>query len=174
MKTDPRYPIGCFEAPATISPGDRAAYMARLASAPARLRAAVTGLSDTQLDTPYREGGWTIRRVVHHVPDSHMNAFIRFKLALTENEPVIKPYDEAAWALLSDASDTPIDTSLRLLENLHERWMILLRGIGDAAWHRRFIHPELGPVPLDTCLALYAWHGDHHIAHVAALNFARG
>ena len=155
MSSDPRYPIGRFEWPAEIS------------------------LADAQLDTPYREGGWTVRQVIHHVPDSHMNAFIRFKLALTEDEPVTKPYDEAAWALLNDATQTPVETSLRLLENLHERWVVLLGGIAESDWKRRFVHPELGSPPgrsmtLENNLALYAWHGDHHIAHITALGFGRG
>ena len=163
---DPRYPIGRFAWPSSVTPEDRAGYIARIAAAPARLRAAIEGLTDAQLDTPYRPGGWSIRQVVHHVPDSHLNAYIRFKLALTEEEPTIKPYDEAAWAQLSDSAKTPLETSLRLLEALHERWVVLLNGITDAQWKRRFRHPELGPVVLEGQLALYAWHGDHHIAHV--------
>jgi len=173
MSRDPRYPIGPFAWPAEVSAADRAAFIARIAAAPERLRHAVKGLTEAQLDTPYREGGWTVRQVIHHVPDSHMNAFIRFKLALTEDEPVIKPYDEASWARLNDAVDAPVETSLRLLESLHERWVVLLDGIAETGWKRRFVHPELGPVSLENNLALYAWHGDHHVAHIMALGFRR-
>jgi hypothetical protein len=169
--SDPRYPIGRFEWPRAVSPAERVEHMARIAGTPARLREAVGGLTEAQLDTPYRTGGWTVRQVVHHLPDSHMNAFIRFKLALTEDDPVVKPYDEAAWALLNDATETPVETSLLLLENLHARWVVLLAGIPDSAWTRRFVHPQLGPVTLENNLALYAWHGDHHIAHITALGF---
>ena len=167
--TDPRYPIGRFQAPESISPQDRTRYIESIGSAPARLRAAVRGLSDAQLDTPYRAGGWTVRQVVHHVPESHMNAYIRFKLALTEMDPVIKPYDEDAWAKLNDIPAAPIEASLSLLEHLHLRWVVLLRGMSETAWKRRYIHPEYGKaVPLDEVLANYAWHGDHHIAHVTS------
>ena len=147
---------------------DRARYIETIASAPARLRAAVTGLSAAQLDTPYREGGWTVRQVIHHVPDSHMNAYIRFKLALTETDPVIKPYDEAAWARLNDIADTPVETSLALLDALHQRWVILMRGMSEEEWKRRYHASRVWPgaMPLEHTLALYAWHCDHHIAHV--------
>jgi hypothetical protein len=166
--SDPRYPIGKFHAPESISAGDRPRYIEIIASAPARLRAAVAGLSARQLDTPYREGGWTIRQVVHHVPESHMNAYIRFKLALTEMDPVVKPYDEAAWARLNDIADTPVETSLGLLDCLHQRWVIVMRGMTENDWAKRYIHPESdrGAMPLDVVLAMYAWHCDHHIAHV--------
>src|SRR5690242_7273859 len=132
MSDDPRYPIGKFQWPASVSAGDRAHYIESLASAPARMREAVRGLNDNQLDTPYREGGWSVRQVVHHVPESHMNSYIRFKLALTEDEPVIKPYDEGAWAKTNEVADTPIETSLGLLECLHQRWVTLLRGMGES------------------------------------------
>jgi uncharacterized damage-inducible protein DinB len=165
--TDPRYPIGKFEAPRSISAQDRAGLIDNVATAPARLRTAVRGLSDKELDTPYRDGGWTVRQVIHHVPESHMNAYIRFKLALTEQDPVIKPYDEAAWARLPDNAGASIESSLRLLEHLHERWVVLMRAMEEEAWKRRYIHPEQGrAVPLEEVLALYSWHGDHHIAHV--------
>jgi hypothetical protein len=121
------------------------------------------------LNTPYREGGWTVRQVIHHVPDSHMNAYIRFKLALTEHEPTIKPYEEAAWAELSDTRDTPIEVSLALLENLHARWVILLRSMSEADFAKQFRHPALGVVPLEKNVALYAWHCRHHLAHITAL-----
>jgi hypothetical protein len=138
---------------------------------PARLREAVSGLTEAQLDAPYREGGWTIREVVHHVPDSHMNSYVRFKLALTENEPLIKTYDEAAWGRLRDVSSTPIEVSLQLLEALHTRWVCLLRSMTGGEWGRTLVHPEKmdvnnGRIRLDQMLAMYAWHGDHHVAHV--------
>ena len=166
-ENDLRYPIGKFRAPESISARDRARYVEIVASAPARLREAVSALSDTQLDTPYREGGWTVRQVVHHVPESHMNAYIRFKLALTETDPVVKPYDEAAWARLNDIAATPVETSLGLLDCLHRRWVILMHGMSDEDWKRKYIHPAQGrSQSLEYTLAMYAWHGDHHLAHV--------
>jgi hypothetical protein len=173
MSDDLRFPIGKFSWPANISAAEREDYISRIASTPARLRTALSGLSGEQLDTPYRDGGWTLRQVAHHVPDSHMNSYVRFKLALTEDNPAIKPYDEAAWALLTDSVDTPVETSLLLLDCLHQRWVTLLRGMTEAHWKKTFRHPELGPVSLEQSLALYAWHGDHHIAHVTALRSRR-
>jgi uncharacterized damage-inducible protein DinB len=140
-----------------------------IAAAPAALRKAVEGLTEAQLDTPYRPGGWSVRQVAHHVPDSHMNAYVRFKLAVTEDSPTIKPYDEAAWAELADVKTVPVATSLALLDAVHERWVAFLRSLGEADWARTFRHPELGVVPLEKNLALYAWHGRHHVAHVTAL-----
>ena len=140
----------------------------------ARLRAAVKGLSEQQLDTPYRPDGWTVRQVLHHVPDSHMNAFIRFKLALTEDEPTIKPYHEELWADLGDVRGTPPEVSLVLLESLQQRWNCLLRSLKPADWKRTFRHPELGLMDLDTTLAMYAWHGRHHTAHVTSLREREG
>ncbi|HVW87699.1 MAG TPA: bacillithiol transferase BstA [Bryobacteraceae bacterium] len=169
MSADARFPIGRFAWPGAVSVEDRSGHISRIESAPARLREAVSGLSESQLDTPYREGGWTLRQVVHHVPESHMNSYIRFKLALTEPEPTIKPYDEDAWARLADIAVTPVETSLALLESLHARWINLLRGMTETDWKRNFIHHEIGPVSLEKNLALYAWHGDHHIAHVTGL-----
>ena len=174
MSDDLRFPIGKFRRPESVSATDRARYIEGIESAPARLREAVAGLEDVQLNTPYREGGWTLRQVVHHVPDSHMNSYIRFKLALTEDEPVIKPYDEAAWAQLGDTSATPVEVSLNLLERLHERWVRLLLSLSEADWKRTFRHPESGILSLETNLALYAWHGDHHIAHVNNLRTRKG
>jgi hypothetical protein len=133
------------------------------------LRAAVAGLSEAQLDTPYRDGGWTVRQVVHHVPESHMNAYIRFKLALTENEPTVKAYDEAAWAETPEVRKTPVEVSLAMLAHLHARWVILLESMSDADFAKMFRHPELGAVPLERNLALYAWHGKHHVAHITSL-----
>jgi len=138
------------------------------------MRAAVAGLTPERFDTPYRPGGWTVRQVVHHVPDSHMNAYVRFKLALTENEPTIKPYEEAAWAELADSASTPADVSLTLLETLHDRWVRLLRSMTEADFARKFRHPQLGVVPLDKNLALYAWHGKHHVAHITSLRQRMG
>jgi len=167
---DPRYPIGEFRAPESISPEDRARYIETIASAPARMRQAVSGISAAQLDTPYRAGGWTARQVIHHVPDSHMNAYIRFKMALTETDPVIKPYDETAWAQLSDTAGTPVETSLSLLESLHQRWVVLMRALAAEDWRKKFIHPEHGQsFTLEHALASYAWHCDHHIAHVKSV-----
>jgi hypothetical protein len=138
------------------------------------MRAAVAGLTPERFDTPYRPGGWSVRQVVHHVPDSHMNAYVRFKLALTENEPTIKPYEEAAWAELADSASTPVDVSLTLLETLHDRWVRLLRSMTEADFARKFRHPQLGVVPLDKNLALYAWHGKHHVAHITSLRQRMG
>ena len=136
---------------------------------PARLREAVAGLSDPQLDTPYRDGGWTVRQLAHHVPDSHMNSYIRFKLALTEDDPTIKPYMEDRWAELSESRQAPIEVSLALLDSLHQRWMLVLRSLTEADWKRTFRHPKLGPMTLEKNLALYSWHGKHHVAHVTKL-----
>ena len=142
---------------------------------PVPLRAAVTDLSPAQLDTAYRDGGWTVRQVVHHVPDSHLNAYTRLKLALTEDEPVIKPYDEARWAELADVQVTPVETSLTLLECLHRRWVLLLRSLGPKDMSRRFRHPEQNrSIGLDEVLAMYAWHGRHHVAHITSLRSRMG
>jgi uncharacterized damage-inducible protein DinB len=171
---DPRYPIGKFSFPQSITPEQRAQWIGEIAAAPAQLRASIQGLSTQQLDTPYRDGGWTVRQVIHHVPESHMNAYIRFKLALTEAEPTIKPYDESAWAKLPDVADTPLETSLAMLDALHDRWVRVLRKIDGAEWQRTFRHPEIGVVKLDGVLALYAWHGKHHTAHVTSLRDRMG
>ena len=169
MITDLRYPIGRFTRPASLTDASRAAAIAAIADTPKQLRNAVHGLSDTQLDTPYRPGGWTVRQTVHHVADSHMNSYIRWRLALTESEPVIHPYDQTAWAELTDARTAPVELSLQLVENLHARWVLLLKSLSDADFARTFRHPELGLVRLDTNLALYAWHGRHHAAHITSL-----
>lgn len=167
--SDLAYPIGKFVWDGPTGTADRARRIEEIAAAPAALRAAVAGFTAEQLDTPYRPGGWTVRQVCHHVPDSHLNAYVRFKLAMTEDAPTIKPYDEAAWAELADVRTVPVATSLALLEALHERWVAFLRSLGDADWARTFRHPELGVVPLEKNVALYAWHGRHHVAHVTAL-----
>jgi uncharacterized damage-inducible protein DinB len=171
---DPRYPVGRFRVEGDIGPEQRREWIEQIAETPARLREAVAGLSDEQLDTPYRDGGWTVRQVVHHVPDSHANAYIRVKLGLTENDPVIKPYDEAAWALLDDVRATPIEVSLTLLELLHVRLVHVLRAIRDDEWARTIQHPENGRMRLDYVLGLYAWHGRHHVAHVTRLRDRMG
>jgi hypothetical protein len=165
---DLRYPVGRFEFPASMTNTDLSEFVDQIAAAPSRLRAAVAGLSDAQLDTPYRPGGWTVRQVVHHVPDSHMNSYVRFRLALTEDSPTIKPYDEARWAELTDTR-LPVEPSLTLLESLHARWVPLLRSLSAADWKRTFRHPELGLVSLENNAALYAWHGRHHVAHITSL-----
>ena len=167
---DLRYPIGKFAFSGGSTERDREGWIADIAAAPARLRDAVRGLTAEQLDTPYRPGGWTVRQVVHHVPDSHLNAYVRFKLALTENAPTIKPYDEARWAELVDTRATPVETSLSLLDALHERWVILLRALGPADYARTFVHPEHGrALSLEWALAMYAWHSRHHVAHITSL-----
>src|SRR5207302_4283395 len=171
---DLSYPIGKYEHKASLSPTERENAIAQIAATPKRLRDAVAGLSHQQFDTPYRPGGWTVRQVVHHVPDSHMNSYMRFKLALTENEPAIKPYDEARWAELADTPATPVEVSLTLLESLHDRWVRLLRSMADVDFSRQFRHPELGAVRLDGNLALYAWHGKHHVAHITSLRGRMG
>jgi len=161
-----RFPIGRFQLPPTISAADRARYIEEIAAAPAAMRAAVKGMSEAKLNTPYRPGGWTIRQVVHHVPDSHMNAYIRMKLALTEDEPRITTYMEDLWAELPDSRVVPVETSLQLLESVQERWVALMRSMTDAQWQRAYMHPEQGRFPLDRQAALYAWHGKHHVAHI--------
>lgn len=173
---DLRYPVGKFEPPAgALSSDQRAAAIAAIRAAPAQLRAAVEGLDERQLDTPYRPGGWTVRQVVHHVPDSHMNAYVRFKLALTENTPTIKPYDEAKWAELPDSRSDLVQESLALLDVLHARWVLLLDAMQPADFGRLLNHPEWKmPLSLDVMLALYAWHGRHHAAHVTELRRREG
>jgi len=171
---DVRYPVGEFHFPDSVSTRELATFIDQIAETPSHMRTAVAGLSDSQLDTPYRPGGWTVRQLAHHVPDSHINSYTRFRLALTEDEPVIKPYEEARWAELSDARTLPIEPSLVLLESLHARWVPLLRSLSDAEWKRTFRHPELGLVRLEQNAALYAWHGRHHVAHITALRKRNG
>jgi hypothetical protein len=171
---DLRYPVGEFRFPESVSAQELAVFIDHIAETPARMRAATAGLSDSQLDTPYRPGGWTVRQLAHHVPDSHINSYTRFRLALTEDNPVIKPYEEARWAELSDARSMPVGPSLALLESLHARWVPLLRSLSNTDWKRSFRHPALGPVRLDQNAALYAWHGRHHVAHITALRDRMG
>ena len=172
--SDLRYPVGRFTQPASLTPAERSAAIQIVADAPRNMRTAVNGLNEQQIDTPYRPEGWTVRQVVHHVPDSHMNAYIRFKLALTEDTPTIKPYDEAAWAKLADTANTPIKVSLDTLENLHARWVILLRAMSPGDFSRMYNHPEMGKTALDQVLAMYAWHSRHHVAHIAGLRERSG
>jgi len=166
---DLRFPLGKFHYEGTPSDQQKQSFLQEIEQTPATLRAAVKDLSDSQLDTPYRPEGWTVRQVVHHVPDSHLNSYVRFKLALTEDEPTIKPYAEDRWAELADTKATPIEVSLTLLDSLHDRWVRLLRSLTPEQWKRTFRHPELGPMSLEKTLALYAWHGRHHVAHITGL-----
>jgi uncharacterized damage-inducible protein DinB len=167
--TDLRYPIGKFHYGGPPTEEQKHNCLNEIAETPAKLREAVKGLTDAQLDTPYRPGGWTVRQVVHHVPDSHLNSYVRFKLALTEDEPTIKPYAEDRWAELADTKATPVEVSLTLLESLHDRWIRLLQSLRAEDWKRSFRHPELGLVTLEKTLALYAWHGRHHVAQITSL-----
>jgi hypothetical protein len=171
---DLRFPIGEFRFPDSISAQDLTRFIQDIEAAPANMRAAVAGLNDSQLDTPYRPGGWTVRQLVHHVPDSHINSYVRYRLALTEDEPVIKPYQEQLWAELADARALPVEPSLVLLESLHARWVPLLRSLSPSEWKRNFRHPDLGLVSLEKNAALYAWHGRHHVAHITALRQRSG
>lgn len=169
-----RYPVGRFSPRAPLTAADRRGFIEEIRRGPAALREALRGLDDAQLDTPYREGGWTLRQVAHHVPDSHLNAYLRFRWVLTEEEPTIKTYDEAAWARLPDVATTPVELSLALLDALHARWVSCLEAIRDGDWARTFRHPELGVLDLDTLLQIYAWHGRHHVAHVTSLRRRMG
>ena len=169
-----RYPIGGSRRAESFTPQERSAAIEGIRQLPQNLRRAVAPLSEEQLETPYRPGGWTVRQLIHHVADSHMNAYVRCKLALTENEPTIKPYMENLWAELPEAKSAPVDVSLSLLDSLHRRWMLMLRQFGDAEWKRTFRHPELGTVSLEKNLALYAWHGKHHVAHITELRKKMG
>ena len=171
---DLRYPIGPFEFAGPLTANQRQAFISKIEETPTRMRDAVAGLDDEQLDTPYRPEGWTIRQVVHHVPESHLNSYVRFKLAVTEEEPTIKPYFEDRWAELDDARQAPIALSLDLLDALHGRWVWFLRSLKQGDFQRTFRHPELGIVSLDKNIALYAWHGQHHVAHITALRERMG
>jgi hypothetical protein len=171
---DLRYPIGQFSWSGSNTPEQRARLIDDIAATPERMRGAVAGLTEAQLETPYRDSGWTVRQVVHHVPDSHLNSYIRFKFALTQHEPTIMAYDEARWAELVDAKSHAIESSLKLLEGLHERWVVLLRSLSEEDVLRKFRHPELGVVSVDRYIALYAWHGKHHVAHITGLRERMG
>jgi hypothetical protein len=171
---DFRYPIGRFSPPASSPPGVRAAHIHTLRMLPERLQSAVNGLNDAQLDTPYRQGGWTVRQLVHHIADSHANSYMRFKLALTEDWPTIKAYDEAAWAELADSKVLPIEVSLGFITGLHGRWVALIESLSEDDFQKGFNHPELGRQNLAKALALYDWHSRHHTAHITGLRERQG
>jgi hypothetical protein len=167
---DLRFPIGKFQRPAgPLDAATRAKHIETIASTPKNLADAMRGMTDAQLDTPYRPDGWTARQVIHHLPDSHMNAFIRMKLALTEDAPPVTAYDEDAWAKLPDVMETPVDVSLTMLTALHQRWVALLRAMKPEDFQRTVTHPQNGKISIDFLLALYAWHGPHHVAHVKSV-----
>jgi uncharacterized damage-inducible protein DinB len=171
---DPRFPIGKFEMPGDVTAARRQQAIDAIAAAPANLRAAVKGLNHAQLDTPYREGGWTVRQVVHHVPDSHLNAYVRLKLALTEEKPTIRPYEEQLWAELADTKTTPIEVSQMLLDSLHARWDRLWRSMKAEDFARTLVHPDFGERTVDWLLFVYEWHGRHHAAHITELRKQKG
>lgn len=174
MQDDLRYPVGAYRKPSTISASDREGFVDVIAATPGRLRAAVRGLTDAEMDTPYREGGWTVRQVVHHLPDSHMNAYVRFKLALTEEEPLIRTYEESLWAELPEARSAPVELSLALLDAIHARWVAGMRSLPASSFERRYRHPDMGLMSLNEQLAHYAWHGRHHVGHITALRQRNG
>lgn len=170
MDSDVRYPIGRFSPPGSLSPQDRVAAIQSLSELPLKLRAAVRELSDSQIDTPYREAGWTVRQTVHHIADSHMQATGRVRMALTEDWPMVAPYEEARWAELPDARTQPVETSLQLLDAIQTRWAALLRSLEPADWTTRgYTHPQNGKQSLEQTVAMYAWHGRHHTAQITAL-----
>jgi uncharacterized damage-inducible protein DinB len=171
---DPRYPIGRWKRPATIEADERSSAVRDLAELPEKLREVVDGLGEDELTTPYREGGWTVRQLVHHIADSHMNAFVRVRLALTEDAPTIATYDEKAWAELHDSVAAPVEWSLELIESLHARWVMMLQGLSEAEWQRTFVHPEHGAQTVEVATTLYAWHSRHHVAHIAHLRMRLG
>ncbi len=174
MTNDPRYPIGKFE-PKPFSKEQKEKWLADIKFLPEELERSILNLDEAQLNTPYRDGGWTLRQVVHHVADSHMNAYTRFKLGLTEDSPTIKPYDENAWSLLADIETVPINVSLTLLHALHQRWYAAIKDLPDADWERTVVHPEGNRKPsLWHFLGMYAWHGHHHTAHITSLRESRG
>ncbi len=166
---DLRFPIGPFEPRGSYDAQEIEGFIDRIETLPTRLSAVITDLDARQLDTPYRPHGWTLRQVVHHLPDSHVNGYVRMRLALTEEEPGVRAYHEDRWGELPDARQAPVDVSLKLLEALHRRWVHLLRALGPDEWERRLVHPDEGPIGLPALAHLYAWHGDHHLAHVTVL-----
>jgi hypothetical protein len=174
MSDDLRYPIGRFQWTGASTPDDRSRWIQIIAATPATLRDAVAGLNALQLDTPYRDGGWTVRQVVHHYADDHMNSYMRFKLALTEEAPLIKAYSESSWAELPDARTGPVEPSLQILTSLHQRWVMAWESLKEADWQRTFVHAARGAVPLDHLAALYAWHGVHHVTQVLRLRDRSG
>ncbi len=169
-----KYPIGRVNVPSEITETRRNTFIKEVADLPTLLRSAVDGMSLKQIDTPYRPDGWTIRQVVHHLADSHLNSYIRFKMALTEEEPTIKAYHEDRWAELADSRNTPIEISLTLLGALHAKWVILMQSLSEQEFERAFRHPDLGLVTLNKALAIYAWHGKHHVAHITCLQDSKG
>ncbi len=174
MQTDPRYPIGKFDKNINVTKELRSEFISTIENLPPQLRKEVGDLTQLQLDTPYREGGWTVRQVIHHLPDSHINSYVRFKLALTEDNPKIRTYEEHLCAELKDTFETPIEISLNLLEALHQRWSILLKSLTEEQFSRTFQHPEWGNITLNKTLALYAWHSKHHLAHITELKKKMG
>lgn len=174
MQSDPRYPIGKFDRNVIVTKEMRREFINTIETLPAQLRKEVENLSKPQLDTPYRDGGWTVRQVVHHLPDSHLNAYVRFKLALTEDNPKIKSYEEHLWAELQDTFETPIELSLNLLDLLHKRWIILLNSLTDEQFQRTMQYPDWGNITIDKTLGLYAWHSRHHLAHITKLKKKMG
>jgi len=164
-----RYPIGKFTPPKSITAEMINEYINTIEDSPAKYREAVRNFTDEQLDTQYRPGGWTVRQVIHHVPDSHINSYVRFKLGLTEDSPAIKTYDEAKWAEINDSKDTPVEVSLQLLESLHKRWVVILKSMTQKDFEKTVTHPEWGKIRLDYMLAIYDWHCKHHLAHILSL-----
>jgi hypothetical protein len=169
MKSDLQFPVGKFTYDGPYSEEQRSTLIAQIEQAPAEMRQAYEQLPSGGIDTPYRPGGWTARQVIHHVPESHMHSYLRFKFAMAETEPTIKPYDEAAWAVMPDVSSTPPEVSLALLDALHHRWVAFLRTLKPEDWKRTFRHPQLGVMTLDRTLGLYAWHGRHHTGHLLSI-----
>jgi hypothetical protein len=174
MPVDLRYPIGKYQAKSTLTPQDRAVAVEYIARTPDRVRSAVAGLAPDQMEARYRPEGWTVNQIIHHLSDSHMNGYVRFKLALTEQEPTVKPYDESRWAELPDSWKTPVEVSLALLDALHKRWVVLFRCMHDEDFARSVNHPERGNITLDCMLDRYAWHGRHHVAHITSLRERKG
>ncbi|MBS4028901.1 MAG: putative metal-dependent hydrolase [Ignavibacteriales bacterium] len=171
---DIRFPIGKFQNKETITETERIQCIQHIADCPQILRAVIRGFSDEQFNTPYRDGGWTVKQVVHHLADSHMNAYVRFKLALTENEPLIKTYEESLWAELFDAKNARVETSLQLLESLHTRWVMFLRSLSPTDFSKTFRHPDSGIKKIDFLVQMYAWHSQHHVAHITSLRERMG
>jgi hypothetical protein len=161
-----RFPVGPFQPRPSISPDDREALIGEIEALPGILREVLDGIPESLLDTPYREGGWTVRQVVHHIPDSHIQGYARFKLAMSEEVPTIKTYQQPAWGAMVDSVEGPLEPSLLLLEGLHARWGMFLRSLTDEDFRRTYKHPDMGELSLDTTVQLYAWHGRHHLGHV--------
>jgi DinB superfamily len=174
QQVDPRYPVGQFKRPDAVSEDDRAAAISAIAEMPAKLSSALHGLDAKQIATPYREGGWTVQQLVHHIADSHMTAFFRLRLALTEDWPTVPGYNEKAWAMLPDSTAAPVGWSVAVVEGVHARWVTVLRSLTNEQWERGFRHAERGPMTIDLATQLYAWHSKHHVAHIARLREREG